>query len=221
MDFLIKFIYLVPVLHTIKPSCYNVLIEIAYKLNIKSLVDFLNKDRHIVDLYEKSALMLEYQYIFTSIAKKQLSGFVDCHIIHNSILISNELTQELFQSLISCSAVPDILIRIKDSTGFQKIYPCHLSILIRSDYFRAMFVDPFKESARYSMLRNNCTHPDLKLQLLDIPVHGIDVFEMALRYLYYDESNLPWNCAVGVISLSDFILIDRLKSIATTVIIQS
>ncbi|KAK5962292.1 uncharacterized protein PWA37_000333 [Arxiozyma heterogenica] len=133
LKFLLKFIYLIPVLYTIKHTYYHVLIEIASILELEDLLDFLNKVKYVTDPSEKSALMLEYQYIFTSSAKKQLSNFVKCHIIHNAILIPNELTPELHRRLISCSALPDILIRIKDNNGIQKIYPCYLSILIRSD----------------------------------------------------------------------------------------
>lgn len=221
LKFLLKFIYLIPVLHTIKHTYYHVLIEIASILELEDLLDFLNKVKYVTDPSEKSALMLKYQYIFTSSAKKQLSNFVKCHIIHNAILIPNELTPELLRHLISCSALPDILIRIKDNNGIQKIYPCHLSILIRSDYFRGMFIDPFEEFTSYFTSKNNNIYPDLNMQILDIPAYDPDIFEMVLRYLYYDESNLPWNYALGVISLSDFLLIDRLKSIAITVIIQS
>lgn len=221
LEFLIKFIYLIPVLHTIKPTYYHVLIEIASALELDDLLDFLNKVKYVTDPSEKSALMLEYQYVFTSIAKKQLSNFVNSHIIQNSILIPNKITPELLKHLVSCSALPDILIRIKDSNGIQKIYPCHLSVLIRSDYFKGMFLDPFEESTRYFAIKNNNTHLDLNIQVLDLPTYDANIFEMVLRYLYYDESNLPWDCALDVILLSDFILIDRLKSIATTVIIQS
>lgn len=220
-DILLKFIYLVPVLHTIKHDDYTLIIKLANELEMDNLTVFLNKAKHTADPSEKSALMLENQYEFTSIAKQQLSEFIDSYIIKNSTSVSENSIQEVVHALSNCQAYPDIMIRVKDGNGNSKIYPCHLSILLRSDYFKGMFVGPFKELKEHTRSITYQGYDSSMLQILDVPTYNFEIFEITLRYLYYDEFNIPWNSAMEVILLSDFLLVNRLKSLAATVITQS
>lgn len=221
LELLLKFIYLVPILHTIKHDDYSFLIKLANELEMDNLAVFLNKAKHTADPSEKSALMLENQYEFTAIAKKQLSEFVDSYIIKNSVSASENSIQEAIHTLTHCQAYPDMIIRVKDGSGNSKIYPCHLAVLLRSDYFKGMFVGPFKEFTEHAKSIVCNGDGSSMLQILDVPTNNIEIFEMTIRYLYYDEFNIPWNYAMEVILLSDFLLISRLKSLAATVITQS
>lgn len=221
LELLLKFIYLVPILHMIKHNDYNLLIKLSRELEMENLTEFLNKAKHIAEPSEKSALMLENQYEFTSTAKEQLRQFVDSYIIQNSFCCADNPAQEDTIKLSQCEAYPDILVSLKGSNGISKIYPCHLSILLRSDYFKSMFLDPFKEFTTYTRSTDHYNDIGSALQVLDIPTSKIEVFELSLRYLYYDESNIPWDYAMDIILLSDFILTDRLKSLGATVITQS
>lgn len=222
LELLLKFIYLVPVLHTIKPTDYDDLIPMVKQLEMEELLDFLIKAKHMTDPSEKSALMLAYQYKFTSTAKTQLASFVNGSIVGEAVIIMDHTNDKLIVDSLLYPAYPDILIQVRDKKGGIKIYPCHLSILTRSDYFKGMFVDPFKELSTYhDCPKDTKILKDSSLQILELQTASTEVFEIALRYLYYDESDICWEYAMDVVMISDFTLIDRLKSIAATVIVQS
>ncbi|CCK71159.1 uncharacterized protein KNAG_0G01010 [Huiozyma naganishii CBS 8797] len=222
LELFLKFIYLVPILHTITAEDYDYLIKIAQKLEMNMFAEFMNKVRHVADPSEKSSMMISYQHKFTNLAKEQLKHFVDKYIIDSAVLLTGE--EKSIKEISSCSfsqhTYPDVLLSVKNHENELKIYPCHLAVLMRADYFKVIFTDKFSETVAYQESKENrgdgCPYP-----ILELPTFDLFVVEIMLRYLYFDEANIPWQYAMEVIKLGDFILADRLKSMAATVVTQS
>lgn len=231
LEIILKFIYLVPVLHVIKLEDLLFLDQLTKRLDMSLLNSFIKKIKHIVDPPEKSTLMAEYQFKFTMDAKGQLKDFVSNCIIKNSLFLDKVETFDQEEALHYCNTFsdsyfpffPDVLVKIKDNEENIHFYPCHLSILKRFDYFNIMFLDPFCEltvynKKTYELLEDN--HEEI-LPILTLNTICKEIFEMILRYLYYDDSNIDLTDCIGVIKMADFLLDDRLKSVAATLITQN
>ncbi|CAI4039756.1 hypothetical protein SMKI_09G1660 [Saccharomyces mikatae IFO 1815] len=218
-EIFLKFLYLIPILHQIEPGQYEELINLSSKFKIELLSEFLDKARHISDPTEKSRLMSDYQYKFTEVARKQLLVFVNNCIFGSAIDLVDSAQQ--VTSPMNCPAYPDIQLAVKNRNGDTRLYPCHLAILNRAEYFRVMFTNNFKEKVTYVKAKYlpgecNCVIPQLTL-----PNCEFEVAEIILRYLYADNTDIPWMYAVDVLLLADILLEDRLKTISSTIITQS
>lgn len=86
------------------------------------------------------------------------------------------------------------------------IFPAHKAMLIRSEFFLAMFSSGFKEAQVTDQL--HVVQVDCSPQVL----------ELVLTYLYTEKSDVPLSLAVDVLFAADLLLIERLKSKAAVVI---
>lgn len=223
LEFITKFIYLIPVLHEIKENDYEALIEFSQKWDMPLLTEFLDKFKHVLDPSEKSTLIADYQYRFTEDARYQLSCFVNENIIRNSIKVSSAaiFNEQLF-SVKNNATCPDVLLLVENSKKEQRIYPCHLAILSRAKYFKMMFTLPMTEAAQYRNFKvSSRSEISAKLPLISLPSCEYAVAEIILRYLYYDNSDIPWEYAIDVVLMADFLLEDRIQSMAAVVMTQS
>ncbi|WEW61417.1 hypothetical protein PRK78_006907 [Emydomyces testavorans] len=86
------------------------------------------------------------------------------------------------------------------------LYPAHRAMLLRSEFFLAMFSSGFREaqmSEYLQIIRVDCTP---------------DVLEVVLDFLYTEKANIPLDMAVDVLYAADLLMIERLKTKAGVVI---
>ncbi|XP_057561591.1 podocalyxin-like protein 2 isoform X2 [Hippopotamus amphibius kiboko] len=99
------------------------------------------------------------------------------------------------------SSCPDVCFRV-DGHSFL----CHKAFFCgRSDYFRALLDDHFRESEEL----------EASSGLLAITLHGIspDIFTHVLYYVYSDHTELPPDLAYDVLSVADMYLLPGLKQL--------
>lgn len=224
LDIVSKFVYLVPVLHEIDTKDMGALIDLSNLWGMPELGDFLDHVRHVVDPSEKSTMMAEYQYKITERAREQLCCFVNDNILQNTVDVSANMPFEsrTLSNMFNSSAFPDIAVLVENSKKMKRLYPCHLAILNRSNYFKIMFDLPLAESSTYKQsksLHDSSKSPELPV--ISFPSCEFEVAEIVLRYLYYDASEIPWEYAMDVLLIADHLLEDRMKSMAAVVITQS
>ena len=86
------------------------------------------------------------------------------------------------------------------------LFPVHRAMLLRSDFFLAMFSSTFREA-----------QPAMHLQIIAIDCVP-DVLEVVLTYLYTERVDFPVEMAVDVLLAADLLFIDRLKLKAAVVL---
>ncbi|EJS43259.1 YIL001W [Saccharomyces arboricola H-6] len=219
LEIFFKFLYLIPVLHQIEPEQYEELIKLSNEFSIELLPEFLDKARHIADPTDKSRLMSDYQYKFTEVARNQLLVFVNNCIFGSAVDLADK--EQLPISLMNCSAYPDILLSVQNRNGSIRIYPCHLAVLSRAEYFKIMFTHNLKEKVEYVKAKHLLGKYGSVIPQLTLPNCEFEVAEIILRYLYADNTDIPWMYAIDVLLVADILLEDRLKTIASTIITQS
>ncbi|GFF24480.1 BTB/POZ domain-containing protein 3 [Aspergillus udagawae] len=86
------------------------------------------------------------------------------------------------------------------------LFPCHRAMLLRSEFFQAMFSSTFREA-------------HLKEHLNIIPVDcSPEVLEIVLTFLYTERADFPLDIAVDVLFVADMLFIEKLKTKAAVVI---
>lgn len=106
--------------------------------------------------------------------------------------------------LLPTSRSPSKARAVRKST----IFPAHRAMLLRSDFFFAMFSSRFRE-AQYTE----------HLQI--IPIDCIpEVLEIVLKFLYTEKTDIPIDLAIDVLLAADQLFIERLKA-KTAVIIST
>ncbi|EAW08840.1 ankyrin repeat and BTB/POZ domain protein [Aspergillus clavatus NRRL 1] len=94
----------------------------------------------------------------------------------------------------------------KQQTGKSVLFPCHRAMLLRSEFFQAMFSSAFREA-------------HLKEHLNVVPVDcSPDVLEIVLTFLYTERADFPLDIAVDVLFAADMLFIEKLKAKAAVVI---
>ena len=86
------------------------------------------------------------------------------------------------------------------------VFPAHKAMLLRSEYFAAMFSSAFAEAQ---------DSPHLRIIAVDC---SPAVLELVLTFLYTDKAGLPLPLAVDVLYAADMLLIERLKTKAALII---
>ncbi|KAI9887477.1 MAG: hypothetical protein M1823_000735 [Watsoniomyces obsoletus] len=94
----------------------------------------------------------------------------------------------------------------KPSPVQSTLFPAHRAMLIRSDFFQAMFTSSFKEAQTTG-----------SLQIISVDCTP-DVLEVVLKFLYTEEVDFPPAMALDVLMVADELLIERLKAKAAIVI---
>lgn len=88
----------------------------------------------------------------------------------------------------------------------SKIYPCHKSMLIRSEFFMTMFESPFREA-------QDTPH----LQIVPIDCNP-EVLEIILTFLYTEKTDFGLDIAVDVLFAADMLFLEKVKAKAALVI---
>ncbi|CDO93890.1 unnamed protein product [Kluyveromyces dobzhanskii CBS 2104] len=206
---MLKFIYLVPVLHELKREQLKYISLLSVKLGFADLLLYLDRTNHVSDPSERASLMNDYQHKFNIYARGQLEAYVRENIFENKLSFSDgEDTHLDWQHLREQPPFGDLVLRFVTSEGEQHAYVCHKSILIRSNFFKLMFSSSFQEATS-------------EIPVISLPANKLSVAEVVLSYLYYDCTDIPWEIAIDVLKISDFLLTDRLKTMAAVTITQS
>ncbi|KGO69735.1 Uncharacterized protein PITC_054020 [Penicillium italicum] len=86
------------------------------------------------------------------------------------------------------------------------IFPCHRAMLLRSEFFQAMFTSTFREA----YLNENLTIIDVNC--------SPEVLQIILTFLYTERADFPLEIAVDVLFAADMLFIEKLKTKAAVVI---
>jgi hypothetical protein len=90
--------------------------------------------------------------------------------------------------------------------GTSTLFPCHRAMLLRSEFFQAMFSSSFREA-----------HIKDHLNIIDIDCSP-EVLEIILTFLYTEKADFSLDVAVEVLFAADMLFIEKLKAKAAVVI---
>ncbi|EFQ97171.1 BTB/POZ domain-containing protein 3 [Nannizzia gypsea CBS 118893] len=94
----------------------------------------------------------------------------------------------------------------KKSKRKSVLFPAHRAMLLRSEFFSAMFSSSFREAQVTNYL-----------QIIPIDCSP-EVLEIVLTFLYTEKADFPLEIAVDVLFAADLLLIERLKTKAAVLI---
>lgn len=86
------------------------------------------------------------------------------------------------------------------------LFPCHRAMLLRSEFFAAMFSSAFREA-----------HVTEHLNIIPVDCSP-EVLEIVLIYLYTEKADFPLDIAVDVLFAADMLFIEKLKTRAAVII---
>lgn len=86
------------------------------------------------------------------------------------------------------------------------LFPVHRAMLLRSEFFQAMFMSSFREA-----------HMTDNLHIIDVDCSP-DVLEIILTFLYTERADFSLEVAVDVLFAADMLFIEKLKTKAAVVI---
>lgn len=86
------------------------------------------------------------------------------------------------------------------------LFPCHRAMLLRSEFFKAMFSSGFREA-----------YVPEYLNIIDVDCSS-EVLEVVLTFLYTEKADFPLDIAVDVLFAADMLFIEKLKTKAAVVI---
>lgn len=201
--------------------------KIAKHLEIHSLLD------SIIDSGDRR-LARQRRTTETSRGRDQLEGWFRENILGNKVVVetskandvkwdrnnpvfadvllrADELPEETEAGTDECSpaedSTSDSLVGADNGrTTKSVLFPCHRAMLLRSEFFSAMFSSPFREAY-------------VKDHLNIIPVDcSPEVLEIVLTFLYTEKADFPLDIAVDVLFAADMLFIERLKAKAAVII---
>jgi hypothetical protein len=108
--------------------------------------------------------------------------------------------------LLRADELPDEDDGATDEVPKSTLFPCHRAMLLRSEFFQAMFTSSFREA-----------HIKDQLHIIDVDCSP-DVLEIILTFLYTERADFPLEVAVDVLFAADMLFIEKLKTKAAVVI---
>src|SRR5699024_4370997 len=88
----------------------------------------------------------------------------------------------------------------QQSVQKSTLFPCHRAVLLRSEFFHAMFSSGFREA-----------HVSDNLQIIDVDCSP-EVLEIVLAFLYTEKTDFSLDVAVDVLFAADMLFIEKLKT---------
>ncbi|ODV93373.1 hypothetical protein PACTADRAFT_51971 [Pachysolen tannophilus NRRL Y-2460] len=227
-NFIINYIYLIPCFNNFDPNNTQELEHLSKELKLENLFNHIQELKNIPE-NDKIHMIKAKNRIQTQIEEnarddlKKLSN----KIIRDKIILSKDeskLSIDEKSKLFQHFTCPDILVCVEDEDERKIYFPAHRAILSKSKYFETMFNSSFSETLIYESILENHEVIDRSVMLknpesipvisLSISMLTMEVAEIILSYLYYDEAEIPDNLAIEVLLISDVLFIDRLKTMA-------
>lgn len=184
--------------------------KIAKYLKIQSLVD---------SILDSGDRRLARQRRTTEVAKgrDQLEEWFRANILGSKVVVETSKAEEVKWNRNN-HIFADVLLRsdelpeesedanAADKTQKSTFFPCHRAMLLRSEFFQAMFSSTFREA----YVQDN-------LHVIDVDCSP-DVLEIILTFLYTERADFPLEVAVDVLFAADMLFIEKLKTKAAVVI---
>ncbi|KAJ5376851.1 hypothetical protein N7509_013737 [Penicillium cosmopolitanum] len=184
--------------------------RIAKYLEIETLVDSIleSGDRRLAR--QRRTLEL-------SKGRDQLENWFRTNVLGNKIVVETSKAGEVkwdhdnhifADVLLRADELPEDAEDAGTADGQQKstLFPCHRAMLLRSEFFQAMFTSSFREA-----------HVTDNLHIIDVDCSP-EVLEIILTFLYTERADFPLDVAVDVLFAADMLFIEKLKTKAAVVI---
>ncbi|KAJ5180082.1 hypothetical protein N7492_003292 [Penicillium capsulatum] len=185
--------------------------KIAKYLEIQTLVD------SILDSGDRR-LARQRRTLELAKGRDQLEEWFQSNILDNKIVIETSKVDEV-QWDHNNPIFADVLLRSDElpeeaadaDTGANPVqkstlFPCHRAMLLRSEFFQAMFTSSFREA-----------HTKDNLHVIDVDCSP-DVLEIILGFMYTERADFSLEVAVDVLFAADMLFIEKLKTKAAIVI---
>lgn len=207
--YIIRHVYLYEQYLPSNPEDVDNLIKCAKLFGLTKLVNDIEESQKQTTIKEKSRTQQRQRKAETLTAQKQFNEFLENNIIANGF---SELNDDLLEKIKNATS-PDVLLQVEidndngDDDNTVYYYAAHKAILVRSEYFEAMFCSQFTESQE-------------GLPIVSLPVSSLRIAKLTLEYLYTDKVEIPIEIAMDVMYDSDMLLLDKLKNLAALTIIR-
>ena len=180
--------------------------KISKHLEIQSLVD---------SILESGDRRLARQRRTIELAKgrDQLEEWFRANVLRNRIVIESSKASEVKWDRNN-AIFADVILRADElpdeaqegEAPKSTLFPCHRAMLLRSEFFQAMFSSSFREA-----------QVEDELSVIDIDC-APEVLEIILTFLYTERADFPLEIAVDVLFAADMLFIEKLKTKAAVVI---
>lgn len=129
----------------------------------------------------------------------------DNSVFADVLLRADELPEDLEEDS-SRDEQHDESVNKDNKTRESTLFPCHRAMLLRSEFFHAMFSSSFREA-----------HVSDHLNIIPVDCSP-EVLEIVLTFLYTEKSDFSLDVAVDVLFTADMLFIEKLKTKAAVVI---
>lgn len=181
--------------------------KVSKHLEIQSLVD------SILDSGDRR-LARQRRTMELSKGRDQLEEWFRANVLRNKVVVDTAKANEVKWGRTNI-IFADVLLRAdelpeeaEESGEAQRstLFPCHRAMLLRSEFFQAMFSSSFRE-----------THVKDHLNIVDVDCSP-EVLEIILTFLYTERADFTLEVAVDVLFAADMLFIEKLKTKAAVVI---
>ncbi|KAJ5699019.1 hypothetical protein N7462_001024 [Penicillium macrosclerotiorum] len=147
--------------------------------------------------------------------RDQLEAWFREHVLGNKIDVETSKVDDVkwrrnnpifADILLRADELPEEAEGSADEAPKSTLFPCHRAMLLRSEFFQAMFMSSFREA-----------HVKDQLHIIDVDC-APDVLEIILTFLYTERADFPLEIAVDVLFAADMLFIEKLKTKAAIVI---
>ncbi|VEU23540.1 DEKNAAC104484 [Brettanomyces naardenensis] len=245
--FLVDYMYLDPKLDLTNVEVDD-LVELARSVELPDLASSLIRISRQKTRAEQAKVKNEVQRQMCEIARGKLKRFVYDQILRRALVVKKEdgpsegegedidtLPGAQKRHLVEFSG-SDVILRVDLGENYA-YYPVHRAIISRSEYFDTLFQSSFADTSAFEdatvpdlgiidkefFLRNPETIPVVSLPTSpsnDIEGQNLQLVEILLCFLYFDNAEIPSELAMDTLVLADSLFIDRLKTMAAIAITQ-
>jgi ankyrin repeat and BTB/POZ domain-containing protein 1 len=183
-----------------------------YRDNLRTVVESLRLPSELLQIVDTAGLppgpsIRDLKRIEMNRVQSDFENFVQGILTRQVSIENNSLEIMRKQMSLENPVWADCLLYINTQDSKSALFYAHLSILTRSEYFFTMFTAPFSESRTIFGKQE-------VLPLIRLPIE-VEVAPIVLTFLYTDRAEIPREMALEVLYAADFLLLPRLKSLAT------
>lgn len=191
--------------------------KISKHLGIQSLLD------SILDSGDRR-MARQRRTIEVARGRDQLEGWFRDNVLRNQVVVETSKADDVkwdrdnavfADVLLRADELPEDLEEDKQHDGDDNqetkaltstLIPCHRAMLLRSEFFQAMFSSSFREA-----------HVSDYLKIIPVDCSP-EVLEIVLTFLYTEKADFSLDVAVDVLFAADMLFIEKLKTKAAVVI---